>query len=261
MDTVQLQIAVIDRVAENEIIPQRVTDGYVNATAMCKACGKQIGHYWELGVTKAFLEALSTDIGMTISELVHAVKGGMPKLQGTWVHPQVAINLGQWLSPQFAVAVSKWVLEWTTGAVKNIPYHLRRYMMNMSSVPYGYFSMLNEVTLALIGPMERQGYIMPSSMIPDGSLGKMFSNYLRGQGYPVDEYPRYLHRYEDGREFEARAYPNALIGELRRYFTETWLKDKSREYFMKRDAKALPYLDQILALPNYREVMGYIDMT
>jgi len=29
------------------IIGQRVTDGYINATSLCKACGKLIGHYLE----------------------------------------------------------------------------------------------------------------------------------------------------------------------------------------------------------------------
>ena len=40
------------------------------------------------------------------------IRGGNPQLQGTWVHPYVAINLGQWLSPKFSVQVSKWVFEW-----------------------------------------------------------------------------------------------------------------------------------------------------
>lgn len=32
----------IDHKADNEIISQRVTDGYINATAMCKAAGKNL---------------------------------------------------------------------------------------------------------------------------------------------------------------------------------------------------------------------------
>ena len=31
--------------------------------------------------------------------------------QGTWVHPQVAINIAQWISPTFDVKVSGWVYE------------------------------------------------------------------------------------------------------------------------------------------------------
>lgn len=59
---------------------------------------------------------------------------------------------------------------------------------------------------------------------------------------------------------DARAYPNELIGEPREFFVRTWLKDKSRKYFEERDPAALPYLERFLALPNYREVMGYIEI-
>jgi len=102
----------ITRSFNSVIIGQRVTDGYINATAMCKASGKKLGHYLENQITQAFLEALSADIGIPISTLVQIRKGGKPELQGTWVYPYIAVNLGQWCSPQFAVLVSKWVHEW-----------------------------------------------------------------------------------------------------------------------------------------------------
>lgn len=258
----QLQTGFIDRITDNDVVPQRITDGYFNATAMCKATGKQINDYNRLSTTQAFLQELSSETGIPVSGLVQSIKGGKPDLQGTWVHPQVAINLAQWLSPRFAVLVSKWVIEWSTGAIQltSLPYHLRRYMVNMPNVPYGYFSMLNEVTLSLIGPLEQLGYTVSSSMIPDISLGRTFSKHLRSLGYPVDSYPTYQHKFEDGRTVEARAYPNELIGELRRFFVEEWLKDKSVKYFSERDPQALPYLQRFLTLPNYREVMGYIEV-
>ncbi|MCY1715240.1 KilA-N domain-containing protein [Caproiciproducens galactitolivorans] len=251
----------IDRKAENEIISQRVTDGYINATAMCKAAGKQMRDYNRSIATKPFLDELSKATGVPTSNLVLTISGGVPQLQGTWVHPQVAVNLAQWLSPKFAVLVSQWVAEWMSGGARstNLPYHLRRYMANMNNVPYGYFSMLNEVTLHLIGPLEALGYTVSSSQIPDISLGRTFSKHLRDEGYPVDGYPKYPHHYEDGRVVQARAYPNKLIGELRKFFVETWLKDRSVQYFTERDPKALPYLREFLALPNYREAMGYLE--
>lgn len=251
----------IDRRAENEVIFQRVTDGYINATAMCKAAGKKMNDYNRLSTTQPFLDELSSVTGIPATRLLLTSSGGTPHLQGTWVHPQVAVHLAQWLSPKFAVLVTQWVAEWMSGNVQTstIPYHLRRYMANMHNVPYGYFSMLNEVTLHLIGPLEQLGYTVSSSQIPDISLGRTFSKYLRDSGHPVDEYPKYPHRYEDGRIVDARAYPNDLIGELRRFFVEKWLKERSVEYFSERDPKALPYLREFLALPNYREVMGYLE--
>ena len=69
-----------------------------------------------------------------------------------------------------------------------------------------------------------------------------------------------MHKFEDGRMVEARAYPNELIGELRRFFVEDWMRNKSQKYFSERDPQALPYLQKFLTLPNYREVMGYIEV-
>lgn len=103
----------IKHTVENEVIPQRAIDGYVNATALCKASGKQMKHYLENTTTKEFVKELSFDVGIPTTELIQIVKGGISHLQGTWVHPLVAINLGQWLSAKFAVQVSKWILEWS----------------------------------------------------------------------------------------------------------------------------------------------------
>mgnify|MGYP002677594369 CR=1 FL=1 len=263
----QLMIpGIIDRKAENEIIAQRITDGYINATAMCKAAGKEWRRYFELSTTKAFVQALSTDAGLDGTVLIKQIglleAGGNPKIQGTWVHPQIAIHLAQWLSPKFAVLVSQWVMEWMSGksTAPNIPYHLRRYMANMHNVPYGYFSILNEITLHLIGPLEQLGYTVSSSQVPDISVGKTFSKYLRDNGYPVDDYPKYPHSYEDGRVVQAIAYPNKLIGTLRKFFVEKWLVNRSEEYFAKCDPAALPYLHNFLALPNIRKAMGYIEV-
>lgn len=253
---------IIDRKAENEIISQRVTDGYVNATAMCKAVGKNWSDYSRLVTTNAYIKELSSALQISQDGLIQSIVGGIPRLQGTWVHPQIAIHLAQWLSPKFAVLVSQWVMEWMSGksTAPNLPYHLRRYMANMHNVPYGYFSMLNEVTLHLIGPLEQLGYTVSSNQIPDISLGKTFSRFLREKGYDVDNFPKYPHHYEDGRIIEARAYPDDLLAILKKFFVETWLKDKSYKYFSERDPNALPFLQKLLSLPNYREVMGYIEL-
>ncbi|MDR0325222.1 MAG: KilA-N domain-containing protein [Oscillospiraceae bacterium] len=265
MDNQNVQLAMvgyIDHTAENELISQRVTDGYINATAMCKAAGKEWKHYRALSTTKPFLDELSSVVGQTDYGLIQSYVGGVPRLQGTWVHPQVAVHLAQWLSPKFAVMVTQWVMEWMQGGTKpgsNMPYHLRRYLDNAHKVQYGHFSVLNEIVLNLIGPMEQLGYTLSGKQVPDISLGKLFSSYLKSKGYDVKSFPEYMHRYEDGREYPARAYPNELLPDIRKFFVEVWLKDHSIRYFTERDPEALPYLQQFLALPNYREIMGYIE--
>lgn len=80
-------------------------DGYINATFLCKNANKLFGDYQRLNVTQSFLDALFGDMGIHISELIQVKKAGNPQEQGTWVHPQVAINLGQWLSPKISYKI------------------------------------------------------------------------------------------------------------------------------------------------------------
>lgn len=97
---------------DGHLIAQRKSDGYVNATAMCRAAGKLLANYTRNAGTQEFLETLAADMRISISELLLVRKGGKPHEQGTWIHPDAAVHFGQWLSPKFAVQVSKWVRDW-----------------------------------------------------------------------------------------------------------------------------------------------------
>lgn len=108
-------IQLINHSLDNNLVCQRKDNGYINATALCKACDKLIADYSRLDTTAAFLNELSFDMGIPITNLIITRKSGSCKFQGTWVHPYVAINLAQWASPKFAVAVSKWVFDWFNG--------------------------------------------------------------------------------------------------------------------------------------------------
>lgn len=112
---------IISHTFNNITIAQRPIDGYINLTAMCKACGKRLSNYTRLDTTQAFLAELSTATHIRVSELIQVVKGGFPELQGTFGHPYVAIQLAQWLSPKFAVQVCEWVFEWIRAGVNPIP--------------------------------------------------------------------------------------------------------------------------------------------
>jgi hypothetical protein len=97
-------------------IHQRKTDGYLNATDMCKANNKKYNDWYRLDSTKEYLNELSSDTGYPVSQLVEVRKGNSKKYkQGTWIHPYVATNLAQWLSPKFAVFVSKLVFRYLNG--------------------------------------------------------------------------------------------------------------------------------------------------
>lgn len=257
----KLELQLIEHQVEKSIIPQRATDGYVNATAMCQAVGKRLGNYLQTDTTHAFLQALSSDTGKTVSELVIVRKGGNSVEQGTWVHPDVAINLGQWCSPEFAVAVSRWVREWHAGKFRSvIPYHLRRYVANASEIPPTHFSMLNELTYHLIAPLEVHGYTLPEHMVPDISEGRMFCGWLRKfKGVEPNLFPDYLHRYEDGRIVKARLYPIELLGDFRKHFNEVWMPKQAQTYFSQRDPKAIAFFPKAfpgLYAPRPRNISG-----
>ena len=252
------QLELIPRRVEGALIHQRASDGYVNATSMCNASGKAFADYARLRVTAEFMTELSRSMGIPMDLLVYTVMNGTNENRGTWVHPDVAINLGQWCSPRFAVAVSQWVREWLGGNAgkpqgNGIPYHLRRYMANRNQVPYTHFSMLNEMALALIGPMEESGYSLPDNMLPDISEGRMFCKWLRDvKGIDTDALPTYRHEFEDGRVVRPKLYPNEVLPDFRAHFHTVWLPTKSVAYFSGKDRKALPHLERLLALPAPR---------
>ena len=247
----QLSLALISHKVQDSVIEQRAEDGYINATAMCKAAGKLMADYNRLATTKAFLEELSADMGIPISQLIQVLRPGGDGLQGTWVHPQVSTHLAQWLSPKFAVQVSKWIQEWLSGkhAPTKLPYHLERHMLNFHKIPTGYFSVLQEMTNRLTAPMEVHGYRLQENMMPDIPQAKMLCKMLRVKhGIDTNTLNKYTHTFPDGREVQANLYPIKYLGEFHVMMAEEWMPHKAPEYFKKRDPLALLALDKMLML-------------
>ena len=79
------------------VIKQRIDDQFVNLTQMCKVGNKLIGDWLRLKATKEYLQALSSDMGICIDDLIIVKQGGVPDLQGTWGHKLVAQELQRWL--------------------------------------------------------------------------------------------------------------------------------------------------------------------
>lgn len=110
-------------------------DGFINATAMCKAGGKEFKHWNSLESTKALINALEeaenlkagiptsqiptsgmptniSEVGIPTSQFIVSIKGNSSKFsQGSWIHPDLAVHLAMWISPTFGIQVSKWVRE------------------------------------------------------------------------------------------------------------------------------------------------------
>jgi hypothetical protein len=58
-------------------IPQR-HDGYINATAMCQAGGKQWSNFRQLKQTEDYVEALESVLGIPRTDLISTIQGGDP---------------------------------------------------------------------------------------------------------------------------------------------------------------------------------------
>ena len=98
-------------------IPLR-EDGYIHATQLCKAAGKRIYDWLRLKETKELQNNIQLSVEKSVSpnlasqKLIEVYKGNTSKYtQGTWIHPDLGLNLAQWCSPSFSVQVSKWLRE------------------------------------------------------------------------------------------------------------------------------------------------------
>lgn len=105
----------------NMITEMRVSDGYVNATKMCQSAGKLWHEFQRLPSTKAFLKALATNLskneGCALNTSPALVITSVGRHGGTWVHPEVAIELAGWCSIKFKVQVIGLVRRYMRGEV------------------------------------------------------------------------------------------------------------------------------------------------
>lgn len=235
----QQELALIPHALDGELIQQQKNNGYVNATAMCRAAGREFKHYNENRTTREFIAELSREVGIPTSELIQSVSGGNPALQGTWVHPRVAIHLAQWASPAFAVKVSQWVLDWMTGLDPRDRVWQQfedRVSLVYDNVPVGYFAIFNEIS-SMFATLIIGGANFGTKMILDISVGLKWGHYWRtnnleaqfGSRAKFDHgFPSYFPQSWSNPQ-KANCYPDAALAEFRR-----WL----REEYMERDLPA-----------------------
>lgn len=89
-------------------IQRRPTDGYVNATAMCKANGKRWHDFRSTAQCEAYTQALAAETGISGFALVDSQRGGDGAGGSTWIHPDLGTELARWISPAFSVFVNRW---------------------------------------------------------------------------------------------------------------------------------------------------------
>ena len=110
IEEVKEEIVYSNITLNNVVITSRPLDHYVNATQLCQAGGKKFNDWFRLDTTKDLINELSSDAGIPVSLLVETIRGRSSKFtQGSWIHPDLSIQLAQWISPKFAIQVSKWI--------------------------------------------------------------------------------------------------------------------------------------------------------
>lgn len=239
-ENIQPRLDLIPHDYRGEIIGQRAKDGYINATAMCKASGKAFADYERLASTQAFLAELSRSMGIPMDLLVSKVVTGPNDMRGTWVHPQAATHLAQWASPRFAVMVSQWVIEWMTGAgqeERSWRIFTDRLDLVSDQVPAGFFCIFRE-TADLYAGMIRAGVNPGLRILLDISVGQHWSKFWVKEGletrYGVRA--RYAHHFPPywaqslSNPQTPYCYPEEALGAFKRWLREVYVPLKMPLY-------------------------------
>lgn len=245
------QLALVPHTYQGSLITQRKEDGYINATAMCKAAGKEWSHYNANGATKAFLTALEGSLGIPRDHIVQSIGTGPNEGRGTWVHPQVAVNLAQWLSAEFAVKVSQWIIEWMSGRDPSERVWQQfedRVALTYDNVPLGYFCVFQQIA-DLFASMISNGADFGTRIILDisvgGCWGAHWKNMKLEQSYGSRvQFPHYYPPYFPqalSNPQDAWAYPEDAIPTFKRWLREIYVPHKMPAYLKRLvNEKKLP---------------------
>lgn len=260
------QYELVPHTYQGAIVQQRANDGYINATAMCKAAKKLWSNYAQNAQTHAFLQALQGSLGIPRDVVVQSIVAGVNEARGTWVHPQVAIHLAQWLSPEFAVKVTEWVYEWMSGKhPSDRPWaqFQDRVSLVYDSVPLGYFCVFREIA-DLIASLISNGADPGTEMLLDISVGwhwgthwtkaKLDSVYGPRASFPHN-YPPYFPQAMSNPQ-PAKCYPEDALPAFRKWMREVYIPHKMPEYLRKQVAQgklAAPIANNALAALAQRE--------
>jgi hypothetical protein len=135
-------------ILNNTIIQHRNSDGYIDATQLCKAGGKKFSQWYRLESTKELISALESDVQICTSLLIDKKKGNTFDFeQGTWIHPDLAIQLAQWISPIFALQVSNWIRNLFTKGKVEIDLKILKEKENLIKTYQKRISLLENMTL------------------------------------------------------------------------------------------------------------------
>jgi prophage antirepressor-like protein len=135
-----------------------------------------------------------------------------------------------------------------------VPNFYLRYQDNFHKIDRNYFSVISELFVTLNAELEKVGYQIPDKgengkqIMPDISVGRMFSSYLKKTQSTFHETHKYYnHSFPDNRDdVEARMYPIEALPAFRKFIYDKWIPENAQKYFKERDPVALDYLPKLL---------------
>ena len=92
-----------------------MTTGYINGPKFCSLAShesKRFDNYSRSDRYKNLLEYMKSSPEYSRAEIIKELKGGRPDLRGTYVHPDLILDVASWLSPLVLIKVSKILNEW-----------------------------------------------------------------------------------------------------------------------------------------------------
>ncbi len=111
----------ISRNLQGFIVYQRESDGYINATQICKVHQeitqerKNPSEWLSNKASQSAINKLSTVTGIPATDLIEVKRGG--KYQGTWIHPRLAVRFTMWVNDDFSLLVEDWIHTWFESGV------------------------------------------------------------------------------------------------------------------------------------------------
>lgn len=209
-----------------QIINQRETDGYINATQMCQANGKLVADWTRLKETKDYVSYISTDMGIPISQLVISNKGLSSDFeQGTWIHPELGICLGRWVSVAFAVWCDRNIKKYLESENYSPPppkelgayeERVKEMFDQLPNIKEGYWCVLHESASLLIYVETQLKCPVDKADLLDGSIGKHWSKYRKDKEWALDRIP-FFYTFPDGRTVEPWCYRMSELGYFRSF--------------------------------------------
>ena len=224
-------------------------DNYVNGTHMAKANNVLIGDWLRLKETDAYIQALSIDMQIPISDLKVVVKGGDSTKQGTWLHPLLALNFGRWISPSFAIWCDKHIKTLmetgtTSLALPDIFTRFRR-ILDEIHVAKGYFVVALEIQNFLSSIQNDYDWSHDEwADLVDASVGKCWANYCK-KNLPVAYSTVIKAKYK---YLKPNSYELKYLGEFRQWLEDIYIPVKFPVYIAKKQKQGqlLPVTDRAL---------------